>query len=686
MFLGYIDPGTGFVIVNLGGWLLALLVGILGAISFFFKRILRFVKKHKIIAAAILLIIIAGGATFTGVFMKSQRSDFDQKIVILGFDGLSPRIMEPMMAEGHLPNFARLRRQGSYSQLLTTNPAQSPVAWSGFATGQNPGKHGVYDFIIRDPATYGLNLSLSNVEKGKAKKVVKGKSFWQYTSEAGVPTVILGCPVTFPPDKIKGRMLSGMGVPDILGTEGTFSFFTTESEKKDKDIGGKVFHIKKALVMETVLTGPKTATGGGKAENVLVPLKISLPEGGDKITIEFQKNRFDLKEGEWSDWQSVSFKLGFMKKMKGILKFYLVAAEPELKLYAGPINFDPRDPFFPISYPDEYSDELVDEIGLFHTQGLPLDTWALNEKRLTEEPFLTQAGTVFGEKSRILDHELDRFEKGVLFAYFGSSDIIQHMFWRYTDPGHPLYEPDAPEKYRETINTWYRKADAILGKVMDKLGSEATLIVLSDHGFDTFRRAVHVNSWLREKGYLVLKNPKAREGSELLMDVNWHKTRAYSIGFGAIYINQDGREKNGRVKPGRESEDLKGEIIAGLKEWIDEEKQKPVVRNVYNREDIFWGENYEETPDLYIGFEAGYRASWQTAIGGAPEKLVEDNLKKWSGTHLNDPDLNPGILFASREISKESPSIYDIAPTVMALVGYDEAQISQMDLDGSPLF
>jgi hypothetical protein len=476
-----------------------------------------------------------------------------------------------------------------------------------------------------------------------------------------------------------------MGVPDALGTEGTFSFFTSEPQKKDKDIGGKVFEVKKGPEMDMSLLGPKTAGSGGKPEHIKVPMKVSL-QGGDSVTIEFQKNKFDLKVGEWSDWQGIAFKLGFMKKMKGIMQFYLVELEPEFKLYASPINFDPRAPYFPITYPGDYGDELADEVGLYHTQGLPLDTWAMNEGRLGEEPFMFQAGSVFGERSRILEYELNRFKKGILFSYFGSSDIVQHMFWRYTDPEHPLYEPDAPEKYREMIRMWYMKCDHILGKVMDQVGEEATVIVLSDHGFDTFRRSVHINSWLRDNGYLDLKGAKTKEGRELLLDVNWSKTRAYSIGFGAIYINQEGREKNGQVAPGQETEALKEEIAGKLKEWMDEEKGRKVVRNVYPREDIFWGENSELTPDLYIGFDTGYRASWQTAIGGAPEVLIEDNLKKWSGTHLNDPDLIPGILFASREITRENPSIYDIAPTVLSLIGYDDQTLAGLDLDGLPLF
>ncbi|MFC1632108.1 alkaline phosphatase family protein, partial [Candidatus Omnitrophota bacterium] len=644
MFLGYIDPGNGVTIISLGGWLIPFLLGSLGIFLLFFKKIFKFLKRHKKAVIIILLVIIALVLTVTGVIMNKKESQFDKKVIILGFDGLSPEVIEPMMEEGNLPNFTRLKQGGSYRHLSTTNPSQSPVAWAGFSTGQNPGKHGIFDFVVRDPKTYRLSLSLSNIEKDRARRVIKSKCFWQYTSEVGVPTVIISCPVTFPPDKIYGRMLSGMGVPDILGTEGTFTFYTTESLNKDKDIGGKVFEIKKFPVMVMNLIGPKVSTGN-KAKNVKVQFKVSLGKDQDSAIIEYQNNKFGLKKGQWSDWQEVTFKLGLFKKTKGILKFYLVETHPEFKLYISPINFDPRCPFFQISYPKNYSRELAEKIGLYYTQGMPMDTWAVNEKRLTERPFLAQVEEVLQEKKLMLDFELNRFEKGILYCYFESPDIIQHMFWRYTDPKHPLYEEYAPQQYKETVKNWYKKMDGILGDVLEGIDKEDTVIVLSDHGFDTFRRAVHLNSWLRKNGYLALKNPQAKSGAELLADIKWSKTKAYSIGFGAIYINQQGRERDGIVKPGRETELLKEEISQKLKEWWDEKYNKQIINNVYPRKEIFWGQYADKTPDLYIGFNIGYRASWQTALGSVPKELIEDNLKKWSGSHLFDPKLIPGIIF-----------------------------------------
>jgi len=685
MFLAYIDPGSGFTIAGSGVWLIAFFFGFFGIFLLFFKKTFRFLKKHKkIVIVILLLIIIVLGLAIIKITMGKKEPKFNKKIIVLGFDGLSSEIIEPMMEEGKLPHFSRLKEKGSYGSLTTTNPAQSPVAWAGFATGQNPGKNGIFDFIIRDPKTYSLDLSLSNIEKGKAKRVIKSKCFWQYTSEKRVPTVVIGCPITFPPDKIYGRMLSGIGVPDILGTEGTFTFYTTESLSKDKNIGGKIFQIKKSPIINVNLIGPRVSAGG-KDENAKVPFRVFLQKDQDKIIVEYHHNKFELKRGQWSDWQEVSFKLGLFKRMKGIFKFYLVECDDEFKLYISPINFNPRKPYFPISYPKRYSKELVRNIGLYYTQGMPMDTWAVNEKRLTEEPFLEQVNEVLREKKAMLDYELNKFNRGVLFCYFESPDIIQHMFWRYTDPEHPLYEEDATQKYKQMIQSWYKKMDDILGDVLQKIDKEDTVIVLSDHGFATFRRAVHLNSWLRKNGYLELKNQYAEFGAESLTDIDWSKTKAYAIGFGAIYINQQGRERDGIVSPGRETKVLKEGIAQKLKQWVDEKHRKPIVSEVYAREDIFWGEYASQTPDLYVGFNIGYRASWQTALGAVPKELIEDNLKKWSGSHLFDPNLIPGIIFLNKKITKENPSIYDITPTIMKIIGYDEEKLKEFNFDGRPL-
>jgi len=685
MIWAYIDPGTGFTVTTAGGLILVFLSGFLGVILLFFKRLLKFFKRHY--KPFFLILLILAGVAAGGYFMQTTHSPYQGRIIILGFDGLSPQIIEPLMAEGKLPNFTRLKKNGDYRHLSTTNPPQSPVAWTGFSTGKNPGKTGIFDFISRDPETYKISLCLSKIENNKALEVVKTERFWQHASVREIPSVIIACPVTFPPDKIKGKMLSGMGVPDILGTEGTFSFYTTEPRTDQETTGGKVFFLNPSRIMISELIGPKTAGFKGKAENVKVPLKIERLEGKDgEIEVMFQGNRVRLKPGQFSEWQTVTFDLGLFNKTKGIFKFYLVESEPELKIYVTPINMDPRKPFFPISHPAGFSRELADQIGLYRTQGMPFDTWALNEKRIDENIFMEIAQEIFSDKQAMMREELKIFDKGIFYVYFESSDIIQHMFWRYRDPQHPLYEPNAPAQWRDMIPNWYMELDKVLGRVMDQLKEDDILIVLSDHGFDTFRRAAHLNTWLRDNGYLELIDPGQLSGGPLLSSIDWSKTRAYALGFNSLYINQRGREEQGIVAPGQETEQLKDEIAAKLKNWTDPKYSQPIINRVYKREEVYWGPHQNETPDLIVGYKIGYRASWQTGIGAVPRDQIEDNLKKWSGSHLFDPQLVPGILFTNKPILKEQASIMDIAPTVLKTVGYSEEELQALEFDGTPLW
>lgn len=682
MFLGYIDPGSGFSFSHLSGWIFILLLGFGRVLLLVLKQFYNFLKKHKKVSGVVLSILSIGIIlTFA---MTVKNPGFNQKLIILGFDGMSPDIMEPMMREGKLPHFSQLMQEGSYAHLATTNPPQSPVAWSAFVTGKKPGENGIFDFIIRDPKTYKLSLSLQDLTKAAPRRVLKTKAFWQYTSGARIPTVIIKCPLTFPPDKVYGRMLSGMGVPDILGTEGTFTFYTSAPLPDEKDIGGKVFQVSKSNSMKLDLIGPRVDSLMGETKNLRVPFQITLKEN-DALRIKYQGQDFELKKGVWSGWKDVTFGLGF-KKIKGILRFFLVETSPDFKLYISPINFDPRDPLFPISFPGSYCKELAKNTGLFHTQGMPLDTWAVNENRLSEDDLLFKADEIFKEDTSMLNFELNRFKRGVFFYYFGLSDTIQHMFWRYRDSEHPLYEKDAPQEYKDAIETWYKRMDEVLGEVMQRLDKEDTLIVLSDHGFNTFRRAVHINTWLKDNGYLYLNPTDTKVGSELLRDVDWGRTKAYAIGFGAIYINTQGREHNGIVRPGKEVEHLKEEISRKLELWTDQKYNRAVVNKAYLSQEIFSGLFQNEAPDLYVGFNPGYRASWQTALGACPEELMEDNLKKWSGDHLFDPALIPGVIFTNRKIIKDNPSIWDICPTILQMVGFNERELRKCGFDGEPLF
>ncbi len=516
-------------------------------------------------------------------------------------------------------------------------------------------------------------LSLNEISNVNGKIDIqirrKAKTLWGMLSENGIPCFVYFCPNTFPPERVLGKMLSGMGVPDISGTMGKFSFYTAQAlSKEDKESRGRLISVgPKDNIIETKIYGPKVAGSGSVAEAV-IPLKIVFSQDSQSVSLEFQGKRVLLQPGNWSGWQRIAFKIDLFKKTHGIFRFYLKSIAPDFELYLSPINFDPQTPVFPVSSPAGFSGQLAKNIGLYYTQGMPHDTWALSEGRLDERAFLEHVDEILNEKEKILQKELKEFKNGLFFFYFDALDIIQHMFWRYIDQKHPLYEKDS--LYQDTIFAYYEKIDRIIGKVLKKIDKETTLIILSDHGFNSFRRSVHLNRWLLEKGLLCLKDG-IEESKEFFDDIDWTKTKAYALGFGGIYINLKGREASGIVDELALAQ-IKNVVSEGLKQWQDAETGENVVKNIYDGKDVFFGPYAENTPDLFVGFNAGYRVSWQTALGGVPKLLIEDNKKKWSGEHLCDPSLVPGVIFINKKTTLQNPSIIDVASRLLDLYGIEK--------------
>lgn len=674
--LGYVDPGSGFIFLQNSSFLWGIILGLLGVLFVFFKFLFRFIKKLFWFFFTLLVIFLI-------IVLMANRSITNKKVIILGIDAMDPQITERLMQEGRLPTFSYLKAIGTYTHLTTTIPSESVVAWSSFVTGLNPGGHGIFDFIMRNPKDYSLYLSLNEVSTNKGKIKIQtrrhGLAFWGILSKNKVPSYIYFCPNTFPPDKLFGKMLSGMGVPDITGTMGKFIFYTTKIlSEEDKDSRGKIIHIEpKNNIVHTSIYGPKVESDGQITESA-VPLKITVFPDEEKILLEFQENQIFLKKSTWSDWQRLSFKISPFKSVYGILRFYLRSIKPEFELYTSPINFAPQRPPFSISYPYNYSKKLAKKIGSYYTQGMPHDTWALTEGRLGEEVFLEITDEILQEKKKILKEALKEFKGGLFFFYFDTLDAIQHMFWRYLEQRHPLYE--ASSDYKNTIFKYYEKIDQILGDVLKKISQDTTLIVLSDHGFSSFCKSVHLNRWLLENRFLFLKEEKD-ESKEFFKDIDWSKTKAYALGFGGIYLNRIGREYYGIVSE-PEVQELKEAIKEGLKQLKDAQSGEFVVKNVYFQEEIFQGPYVKDAPDLVVGFNAGYRASWQTALGGVPNLLIEDNRKKWSGDHLIDSTLVPGLIFVNKKLDLKDPSIIDIAPTILSLFGIPESK----EMPGKTLF
>jgi len=390
-----------------------------------------------------------------------------------------------------------------------------------------------------------------------------------------------------------------------------------------------------------------------------------------------------VKKQQWSDWFEVKFKVGMLTTVSGIVKFFLNSTSPEFELYMTPIQINPKDPAFILSNPDSYIKELADELGHFYTVGISEDTKALSEGRLDEEAFIAMCDEITKEQENMLWHELNKFKEGLFSFGFFSTDRIQHMFWATKDPSHPQYNETYARKHGHVIDDYYRWMDRILGEVMKNVDESTAIMTFSDHGFRPSEEPFISNTWLAENGFMKL-NRKAekndKEGGSLFQNVDWENTSAYALGFGSIYLNMKGREKYGIVTPGAHSRSVLTEISGKLIKLHDSKYGQSSVKNVYISEKIYSGAQVDKSPDIVVGFNEGYRASWQTALGGSPSEIIEGNAAKWSGDHIVDPSVVPGFMLTNFKTNHDNPNLMDIAPTVLACFG-----LSSPDIEGKSL-
>jgi predicted AlkP superfamily phosphohydrolase/phosphomutase len=631
-----------------------------------------------------------GGSNPGPVFAVPGSRDTAKKMIILGFDGMDPNILKGLLDEGKLPHFQKLRADGGFSPLGTSCPPQSPVAWSNFITGTNPGGHNIFDFIHREPETYMPYLSTSRSESshktisigdyvvplsgGKIELLREGRAFWQVLEDYDIPATVFKMPSNYPPAESKQRTLSGMGTPDILGTYGMFTYYTSHPGELKKDIsGGTIQRISiQNHAVETKLFGPPNSFKKDSPETY-IDFKVYIDPVNPIAKVSIQGNEFILKQGEWSDWVKVDFPLIPTQHVSGICKFYLKSIRPKFNLYVTPLNINPEDPAMPIVTPDSYGKELVDRFGYFWTKGLPADTKALEHGVLDEEEFLAQDDGVLGERGEIFDYELGRFESGLLFYYVSSTDQRQHMFWRLIDEQHPGYDKSLASKFSKTIESIYVKMDQYLAKAMKKADKDTVIIVMSDHGFMPFRRSFNLNTWLKENGYLKLINERRQGEEEFFLNTNWDRTQAYALGLNGLYINEQERERDGTV-PGNERKALVREIAQKLEQVKDPKTGERVVHRAYPAEEVYSGPFAANAPDIIVGYNKNFRASWATPLGRIPLDVFEDNTDKWSGDHCMSHELLPGIVLANKPLVHETPALQDVTATIYKVFGIDKPE------------
>jgi predicted AlkP superfamily phosphohydrolase/phosphomutase len=618
-----------------------------------------------------------------------------KKVIVIGIDGMDPRLSERMMKEGLLPNLDKLRAGGGFSALGTSTPPQSPVAWANFINGAGPGDHGIFDFIHRHPqeqcapfysaaetipggdsawevGDHRLYLDFWPFNHKPPTTVLRrqGIPFWDYLDVAGVPSIFYDLPSNYPASPSHHghhRCISGMGTPDMLGTYGTYQHFAENGPPETTDDpggGGK----RSRLVFEgdtakARITGPDDSLLK-KPKPIEIEILVHRDREADAAVIQIKDRKIVLKAGQWSPWTKLDFSLSIpFQSVTGICRFYVQEVAPIFRLYVSPINMDPAAPALRISEPESFVKGVSAKLGPFATTGFQEDYKARTNGVFGDDEFARQAGMVLEERLTLLDYAVDNYEDGLLFFYFSSSDLQSHMFWWDSNDTHPIRSDSEAKKYFGHVLRLYQKLDAVVGELTDRYAGKATVIVMSDHGFANFGRQFNLNSWLRDWGYL-----GPAECTSIMKDVDWTATVAYGLGINGLYLNMKGRERDGIVEPGEQREALLAELIERLEAVTDTNGQS-VIRGVYRSDKIYKGTATALAPDLIIGYRRGYRASWATTLGELGDEVLLDNDLAWSADHCADALEVPGVLFCNRSLAGASASLVDLAPSILAEFG-----------------
>lgn len=575
------------------------------------------------------------------------------RTVIIGLDAYDPILFEKLYEQGKLPNLGGLLEGKGYSRFQVANPPQSEVSWTSIATGLNPGEHGMFDFVHRDPASYSLQVSLlptgRNLGGLQFVRPYNARTIFDVAAERGYHSTSLWWPATFPArPESPVRTLPGLGAPDIQGRLGVGSLFCANSDLPEKQGKTPVFQLKKkgSGHYQGEFEGPRVNSKSGPV-NAVLPLELIVKDD-HHVELQLGHEIHSLTLGKWSPILELRFKISWMASVHAITRIILTQINPSIQLYALPLQIHPIHPIWRYGTPATFVKEAWQTSGPFLTLGWPQDTTALEDGCINDEQFLALCDSIFEARSALFDHLLGQFREGLLASVFDSLDRIQHMFWRN--------RPDV-------VEAWYLKYDRLVGKTRRMIESQpqglARLLVISDHGFNTLDQKVHLNHWLIENGYLFTQ---AGMEERAFKSIDWSRSRAYAIGLNSLYLNLAGREREGIVLP-QQRDGLIQEIQSGLGAWTASNHQ-PVVHQAYSRDQVFHGNFSALGPDILVGYTPGFRASAETGLGAWGIESLETNHDHWEADHCFDAVGVPGVIFSSSSLSDYPHPSYTDVPAI----------------------
>jgi len=555
------------------------------------------------------------------------------KTLLLGFDSFDPNVFEDLAGKNQLPNLEKFWQQGGYAKLEVSSPPQTEVSWTSIATGVDPGGHGIFDLVHRDPATYHPYVSILPMRKSAVGEQFippyTTKTFFEAAADMGYPATALWWPAMFPArPQVPVMTLPGLGAPDIRGQLGVGTLLSSEEETKEKTTVVKLIPAGKDQY-QADLPGPQTQGREGP-RTISLPIKVDVLDPSN-VRITLGDQQVEMHLNEWSEIIELRFKAGMLMNIYAITRLIPVSLNGAVRIYALPLQIHPLHSTWHYASSNSFAKRLWKEVGPYLTLGWPQDTTGLEEGCITDDQFLDLCQKIFERRIQILYCLMDEFREGVLASIFDDLDRIQHMFFH---------------NRMDVVEEWYRRLDRFVGEVsgrVEKWSGKYSYLILSDHGFSEYRKKVHLNRWLLENGYLRLKN-----GGRNLEDVDWSQTTAYAVGLNSIYLNITGREGKGIVSA-EQVENLLDEIKSKLLEWRDSD-QSSIIQKMRLKHETYSGAYTRFGPDLVVGYAPGYRASPETGLGKVPAMALEPNTDHWGADHCVDSDIVPGVIFANRDL------------------------------------